>query len=77
MYELPVSEHESKWWLSEEAPRLIVLGVLSEVPVGAEAPDHISNAFCVPSLSQETSGWWPTCAASMLRVEGTRAGTKP
>ena len=48
MHELPVSEQESKWWLSKEAPRLIALGVLSEVPVGAEAPDHISNAFCVP-----------------------------
>ena len=42
MHELPVSEQESKWWLSKEAPRLIALGVLSEVP------DHISNAFCVP-----------------------------
>ena len=29
---------------------MIALGVLSEVPVGAEAPDHISNAFCVPKL---------------------------
>ena len=72
MHKLPVSEHESKWWLTKEAPCLIALGVLSEVPVGAEVPDHIC-----PSLSQETSGWWPTCAASMLRVEGPRAGTKP
>ena len=45
MHELPVSEQESKWWLSKEAPRLIALGVLSEVPVGVEVPDHISNAF--------------------------------
>ena len=30
MHELPVSEQESKWWLSKEAPRLIALGVLSE-----------------------------------------------
>ena len=48
MHELPVSEQESKWWLSKEAPRLIALGVLSEVPVGVEVPDHISKAFCVP-----------------------------
>ena len=33
---------------SQEAPRLIALGVLLQLPAGAEVPAHISNAFCVP-----------------------------
>ena len=79
MHELPVSEHESKWWLTKEAPCLIALGVLSELPVGAVLRCQITSLtpFVCPSLSQETSGWWPTCAASMLHVGGTRARTKP
>ena len=46
--ELPVSEQERQWWFSKEAPRLIALGVLLQLPAGAEVPAHISNAFCVP-----------------------------